>query len=279
MQIRPGQAETTGAGQGTELHGTRIVERHLPHLHLTECRFPAERNARRHVHDRPRLMAVLGGSVCESAIGAGHIGGVGSVAIKPAGVWHADNFGRDGLHTFTLEFAPEFYAANVDVFDLVGPYRWFEGGRMFDRLACMAKELRTWGSDSEAIVEDAGAELLDYLGDVPVERATAPPPWLSTVEDYLHTNFHRTICVRDIAAEVGVHHAHLHRAFRSRYGCAVGVFVRRLRVQRAACALRASDEVIAKVALDCGFADQPHLTRVFRTWVGVTPAKFRAARD
>lgn len=279
MRISDSSAKKEGAGPIAELDGTLIVERQMPHLHLSESRFPAERAACRHVHDRPRLMAILGGTVCEKAVGAGHVGGEGSVAIKPAGIWHADNFGREGLHTLTLEFAPGLNQEGVDVFDCFGSYRWSEGGALFAHLHRLSSELRIWGSDSQVIVEGIAAELLDDLGNVRVERYSGPPRWLSTVEDYLRANFQRAICMRDIAAEVGVHHAHVHRTFRSWHGCAIGLFVRRLRVQRAACALRASDEAIANIALDCGFADQPHLTRVFRAWVGVPPGSFRAARD
>jgi AraC-like DNA-binding protein len=33
---------------------------------------------------------------------------------------------------------------------------------------------------------------------------------------------------------------------------------------------------LAQAAADAGFADQSHLTRVFRAMVGVTPGEFRA---
>ncbi|WP_439687165.1 helix-turn-helix domain-containing protein [Cupriavidus oxalaticus] len=36
---------------------------------------------------------------------------------------------------------------------------------------------------------------------------------------------------------------------------------------------------IAKIASDCGFADQSHMTRVFRRLTGMTPAGWRKLND
>ena len=50
------------------------------------------------------------------------------------------------------------------------------------------------------------------------------------------------------------------------------------RVERAAGRLlRSSDDPIAAIAIDCGFADQSHLTTAFRRRVGITPAAYRSA--
>ena len=44
-----------------------------------------------------------------------------------------------------------------------------------------------------------------------------------------------------------------------------------LRVERAKVLLQGRTSSIGAIALDCGFANQTHLTKVFRRMVGVTP--------
>jgi AraC-like DNA-binding protein len=39
-----------------------------------------------------------------------------------------------------------------------------------------------------------------------------------------------------------------------------------------------TDDPLSQIALDGGFTDQPHLTRLFRRIVGVTPAAWRRLR-
>ena len=51
----------------------------------------------------------------------------------------------------------------------------------------------------------------------------------------------------------------------------------RLRLEAAASQLRHSRESIGRIALDCGFADQSHLTRAFSLHFGVPPARYRQA--
>ena len=48
-----------------------------------------------------------------------------------------------------------------------------------------------------------------------------------------------------------------------------------MRVERAKSLLADKSQTIAEIALDCGFAHQEHMTRVFAAQLGVTPAAFR----
>ena len=50
---------------------------------------------------------------------------------------------------------------------------------------------------------------------------------------------------------------------------------RRLRVERARLLIQEGASDLASVALEAGFADQSHFTRVFRRLVGTTPGEYR----
>jgi AraC-like DNA-binding protein len=60
------------------------------------------------------------------------------------------------------------------------------------------------------------------------------------------------------------------------YGTTAGAYLRGIHVQRAADALAHPSAPLAQIALEAGFADQSHFTRVFRTASGVTPQRWRA---
>jgi len=49
-----------------------------------------------------------------------------------------------------------------------------------------------------------------------------------------------------------------------------------IRVRRATDALAHSSAALSQIALDSGFADQSHFTRVFSAIYGLTPARWRA---
>jgi AraC family transcriptional regulator len=67
----------------------------------------------------------------------------------------------------------------------------------------------------------------------------------------------------------------LARGFRKAYGCSVGAYLRWLRIVHAARRLAESDEPLAEIALEAGFADQSHFSNVFRRETGLSPSVFR----
>jgi AraC family transcriptional regulator len=72
--------------------------------------------------------------------------------------------------------------------------------------------------------------------------------------------------------------AELSCAFRRHCGETIGAHLRRCRVERVCERLIAEPErSLADLAAEAGFADQSHLTRVFRRLVGTTPGAFQAA--
>jgi AraC family transcriptional regulator len=83
------------------------------------------------------------------------------------------------------------------------------------------------------------------------------------------------VSIAAIAAEAGVHPVHLARMFRACYGTSPGSYARRVRLDRAAERLAATDVPLAEVATDAGFADQSHFTRAFRRHTGLPPGRYR----
>lgn len=82
------------------------------------------------------------------------------------------------------------------------------------------------------------------------------------------------ITVGDLARASGLSRFQLIRRFRNLLQMTPHAYLTQLRVRRAKELLRTGLPIV-EVALACGFSDQSHLTRVFRRWVGVTPAGFR----
>ena len=90
-----------------------------------------------------------------------------------------------------------------------------------------------------------------------LEQAVAEPPSL-----------------RALASAVGANPFVLLREFRRRFGLPPHAFLLRLRAERAR-TLLAKGRDLAEVAHDLGFADQSHMTRVFKRLYGLTPAAYR----
>ena len=81
-----------------------------------------------------------------------------------------------------------------------------------------------------------------------------------------------------MADAAGLSTSHFVRQFRASIGTAPHQYLVQRRVELAKRRLEATDASIAEVAFDCGFANQEHLTRVFKRFFGVTPGAYRKDR-
>lgn len=99
---------------------------------------------------------------------------------------------------------------------------------------------------------------------------------ISRARDYLTENFASDIGLEELAEVAGLSRAHLIRAFRKEFHITPHAFLTDVRVRQARMLLRLG-RPIAEVAFDCGFADQAHFSRHFKSRIGVTPGQFRVA--
>jgi AraC family transcriptional regulator len=127
---------------------------------------------------------------------------------------------------------------------------------------------------SPLVVEGLILEILGELARQPVSPEAAPR-WLRAVAEVLHIRFRENLSLSDVARAAGVHPAHLARSFRRHFRCSAGEYVRRLRVEHACSELCRRDTPLAQIALEAGFADQSHLSVVFKRHTGLTPAAYR----
>jgi AraC-like DNA-binding protein len=98
---------------------------------------------------------------------------------------------------------------------------------------------------------------------------------LARIRDYIRTHFASDITVADLAVEADLSRAHLTRAFSTTYHMPPHVYLNAVRIAQAQTCIRLGMP-LTMVALECGFADQSHLTRRFKGSVGVTPSAWRA---
>jgi AraC family transcriptional regulator len=104
------------------------------------------------------------------------------------------------------------------------------------------------------------------------------PRQLRQVTDFILSSLGQDLPLQALAQEVGFSSYHFARLFRRATGESPHQYVLRQRIERAQRLLREADLPLAQIALDCGFANQSHLTLAFKRLIGVTPAAYRRQR-
>ncbi len=131
----------------------------------------------------------------------------------------------------------------------------------------------------ESLATVFAARVAATLGDTP-RAQTIPSGHLADavvlkIEEYVRGNLHSSLTLKDIAEYVGYSPYYLHRAFRQRTGKRLFEYVAELRMELAMKLLRSTDWSVARIAVETGFSDASHLSRLLRKNTGLTPVQYR----
>lgn len=104
-------------------------------------------------------------------------------------------------------------------------------------------------------------------------------PWqVRKVLSHIETNLGDPIRNNDLASLARLSTFHFNVAFRNSVGDSPHQYIIRRRIERAQGLMLSTDKALSEIAAECGLADQAHFTRLFRRFVGESPASWRRAR-
>jgi AraC-like DNA-binding protein len=187
---------------------------------------------------------------------------------------HRDEVGQTGVTLLTLEFKPELFD-EIDfdsihlrpIIDLSGARQAWELMDLYRRIA--ARESNSLDLESRAVA--LAFSIVRGCGRAPRDLRS-----LRRACEYVHAHFGENLTLAQVAQAAGVHPVYLGQIFRQEFGETLGEYLNRVRVRAAAERLANSDLPLSAIALDFGFYDQSHFTRIFRQVTGATPGVFRA---
>lgn len=125
----------------------------------------------------------------------------------------------------------------------------------------------------------SGPDPTDDPSVVPRTPRGGLAPWVvRKVSTYIETHLDSSIRTPDLASIAQQSVYHFCRAFRQSFDEPPHTYVMRRRIERAQGLILQTDLPLARIAIDCGLADQAHLNKAFRRLVGQSPGSWRRAR-
>ena len=94
-------------------------------------------------------------------------------------------------------------------------------------------------------------------------------------KELIEAHIDGTLALRHVAQSCGLSASHFAHAFKASVGMAPHQWLLHRRVERAKQMLDAARQSLSDIALECGFADQSHFTRVFRKTTGCPPGRWK----
>jgi AraC family transcriptional regulator len=266
----------TESGPGAALHageyfGTAAGARSAGAVTLTLTDYAPGTLVPSHAHAHPYFCYVSAGDFQELGEAGSYVATRGTLVFHPAAETHSDEFGGAGGRCFNIEVG-----GDVDLVRDPGVVR----GAAVRYAAELYREMRAWDAASAVVTEGLTSALIARV-DFDASRAEPAPRQargdITRAVERLRADPCNPPSLALLAAEAGLSTISFARAFRRHFGCGVGAYLRAERVEMAKRALAESTNTVSTIAADLGFADQAHLTRVFRDATGWTPAAFRRA--
>ena len=234
---------------------------------VTESIHAPDTRLRDHAHDRAALTLILSGGMAESFGRTECRCEPLTLLLKPAGAVHRDRYCATPTRSLIVELEEPDAAKDVVL---------VAGGTAVVLALALYRAILVKEPGFALRADELVASIVELATAGSRDRDARTPPWLRRVRDLLESSA-APPRLADLAAEAGVHAVYLARAFRRRYGCSIGTFVRRARLNRAVDALVSGSEPISEVALRLGYSDQSHLTRDLRRRAAWSPARLRRA--
>ncbi|HEX6250681.1 MAG TPA: AraC family transcriptional regulator [Gemmatimonadaceae bacterium] len=244
-------------------------------LELSESTYAGGLEQPTHGHHPAYFTAVLSGEYEERTGRVRRVVGSGVLLYHPADEEHAVRFiARDTRVFRILPLAPMLEAERLTRASFASALARAESGA-HDIVARMREHYLAADPAAPLVIDGLACELI-----VCCAGGRGGGSWncagASRARDLLEANLGRPPSLNALAAVAGCHPITLARAFRRSYGCSIGAYVRRRRLEQASSMLRTTALPISAVSARTGFADQAHLTRALRRATGYTPAVLRA---
>ena len=144
------------------------------------------------------------------------------------------------------------------------------------------------GISAELSVECGEFDLVEALQSLTQNRSTIrnrshpakptgglAPGAIRRVKEHIEQHLSERIELMELARLAGLSECHFSRAFKQSIGLPPHRYLMTRRITAAADLVSKTDRALSEIALEVGFCDQSHFTRLFSTMVGETPRAFR----
>ncbi|SDE64532.1 AraC family transcriptional regulator [Mucilaginibacter pineti] len=227
-----------------------------------------------HYHENPHLSLVLKGTMSVRRKGFGEtVQAVESCSFMRAGEVHQNFLHSAYGRNMNLELEPEFFRTYDINESQVTPQLVKDHPESTLLMLRLYKELMI-GDDS--LSDQVHIMLLSLADDWQHSSRSQAPHWVGQVRELLHDNWNKTVTLLDMAQAANVHPVTVSRYFTRYFGTGFGAYRRKLKVERAAAMISSSGRSLTEVSFACGFYDQSHFIRAFKSLTHMLPYELRS---
>ncbi|GAA0531730.1 helix-turn-helix domain-containing protein [Chitinophaga japonensis] len=251
--------------------GMKMREHLLGPVITSETVFTPHLSSEWHYHANPHFSHILSGGSKEMRKGSSEIQAAGTGLYYYPGIAHRNVDYRTGTRIFNLELGEGFFRE----FGLALP----PASLMFARnnrlntggLLRIMKEHYLHDADSPVAITQLCINLVQAHG----REEKCCPEWAEKIKTVIHDQWNQPLSLATLSAQLDIHPVTISKYFPRYFGCSLGEYLRRIKVERALALVRSTRQSLTGIAYECGFTDQAHFTKTFRHITGLLPKHYR----
>lgn len=255
-----------------------LQERRVGDLFLRKTEYAPGNWCTPHVHENPRFVFVLRGKFVEKYTKKERFCQPFTCIFRPPLEEHSEVYEK-GVACLSVDISPIWLGRLAEYSVKLDKSHNLRNKSVNNLINRISDELLVDDGVSslaiDALLTEIAVETYRNTSNSTPHKQEKSPRWLNVTVEYIHEHFLLNPTLNELAVVSNVHPVHLARVFRETYQCTIAEYVRRLRIEAARRMLAGSDLTLAQIAVETGFTDQSHFTKVFKRLTNKTPADFR----
>lgn len=108
-----------------------------------------------------------------------------------------------------------------------------------------------------------------------LEKFEKSPFWVKSLNELLNDCWNENPNLQDLAQVLNLNPITISKHFSRYFGCTLGEYMRRIKINRSLTLIESNQSNLTEIGFQCGFADQSHFTRTFKSQTGFLPKQFQ----
>ncbi|WP_273568390.1 AraC family transcriptional regulator [Maribacter halichondriae] len=228
-----------------------------------------------HYHENPYFMYIIEGNVYDVNKKRTTNCTPGSLLLHNWDETHYNSKASSTARGFHIEFEREWFDQKKLDVDLWEGSHLIHNPKMHHLLGRLYFEFKCQDEYSELSIDLLLLELCETSQADKKLAFLDTPVWVETLRELLHEHDLHNYSLAELSSILGVHPVHISRAVPKYFSVTLGNYIRQQKTKKAMGYLYDPNYSLTEIAYLCGFADQSHFTRTFRSFFEMTPKEFR----
>lgn len=227
-----------------------------------------------HYHENPYFMYVLHGEVGDINKKQKRHCSSGTLIFHNWQEAHFNTKESNNARGFHIEFDRSWFARRKIDIDLWEGTQIIENPKIHHLMAKLYSEFKLQDHLSEVSIEMLLFQICENINSSQSTKNQKIPLWIDELKEILHRD-NEDLSLKYLSNQLGVHPGHISRAIPKYLSSTLGGYIRQQKVKKAINLMHHSNHSLQDITYGCGFSDQSHFIRTFKSYMGMTPKEYR----